>query len=80
MKKIDKNKYYSSAQVFLMGILPWKSNYTFNSKLNSKRGKEIFKPLIETHKGKQRTTKTYLIKGENIIKFLALLEKGHTNF
>lgn len=75
IKKIDKNKYYSALQAskFCKGI--WKSPYTFNQKLNSVKGKEIFKPLIEQHKN----TKTYKIKGENIIKFLNACDKGQIN-
>jgi hypothetical protein len=74
-EKIYKDKYYSALQISKMGILPWKSPYTFNLKLNSKKGREMFKPLIEQHK----ENKTYKIKGENIIKFLTNLEKGNIN-
>jgi len=74
-EKIDKDKYYSALQVSKLGVLPWASPYTFNLKLNSKKGKEIFKPLVEQHKD----NKTYKIKGENIIKFLIALEKGQIN-
>lgn len=72
MNKIEKNKYYSALQISKMGVLPWASPYTFNLKLNSKKGAEIFKPLVEQHKA----NKTYKIKGDRIIKFLILLEKG----
>jgi predicted transcriptional regulator len=72
MKKIEPNEYYTARQVSQMGILPWKSPYTFNLKLNSKRGQAVFKPLIEQHKH----NKTYKIKGENIIRFISDLERG----
>lgn len=73
MKKIESEKYYTARQVSLMGILPWNSPYTFNNKLNDKKWKDVFKPLVEQH----LTNKTYKIKGKNIIKFLSELEKGN---
>ncbi len=69
--KINPNKYYSSLAVSKMGILPWASPFTFNKKLNDPEWRDTFKPLIEQHKW----NKTYKIRGENIIKFLANLEK-----
>lgn len=72
IEKIEKDRYYSAldASKFCKSI--WKSPYTFNTKLNSEKGKAIFKPLIEQHK----SSKTYKIKGENIIKFLDACNKG----
>jgi len=73
--EIKADKYYSSLAIIKMGILPWDSAMTFNAKLNDEKWKEIFKPMIETH----RTSKSYKIKGYNIIKFIEALEKGEVN-
>jgi len=70
--EIKADKYYSSLAIIKMGVLPWDSAMTFNNKLNDEKWKEIFKPMIETHK----TSKSYKVKGENIIKFINSLEKG----
>lgn len=70
--KIDPNKYYSSRAILLMGILPWKSPVTFNIKLKDPKWIEIFNPIVE----QKKIVKRYHIKGENIIKFLDLAEKG----
>lgn len=71
-EKINKDKYYSAAQVSKMGILPWNSPYTFNKKLNDKKWKNTFKPLVEQH----TTNRTYKIQGANIIKFIKDLQNG----
>lgn len=74
MKKedIQKEKYYTAAQISQMGLLPWNSPYTFNKKLNDPAWQVIFKPMVEQHE----TNRTYRVKGENIISFLNKLESG----
>lgn len=69
---IDPNKYYSSRQVVMMNILPWRSPLTFNFKLTDKKWIEIFNPVVE----QKKVNKRYYIKGENIIKFLKMAEEG----
>lgn len=69
---IDPEKYYSSLSISKMNILPWRSPFTFNLKLNNEKWKYVFKPLIEQN-GKN---KTYRVQGRNIIKFIEDLEKG----
>lgn len=72
IKDINPGEYYSSAAVVKMGLLPWKSAYTFNKKLNDEKWQDWFLPLVEQHD----TTKTYKIRGENIIRFLNALQRG----
>jgi len=76
-EKINPKKYYSSAAIVEMQLenFPWASKWTFNEKLNDPKWQKIFKPFIEQHKN----SKTYKIKGENIIKFLKAVEEGKLN-
>lgn len=73
-EKINPKKFYSSAAIIDMQLenFPWASKFTFNEKLNDPRWQDVFRPFIEQHKN----SKTYKVKGENIIKFLKAVEKG----
>lgn len=72
--RIIPKKYYSSAAIIEMELedFPWKSKYTFNEKLNDPFWQEWFKPFIEQH----ANSKTYKVKGENIIKFIKAVRDG----
>lgn len=70
---IDPNKYYSARAVLQMGILPWRSPVTFSMKLSTEqKWIDIFNPIVD----QKNRVKRYHIKGENIIKFIDLAEKG----
>lgn len=76
-ENIKPKKFYSSAAIVEMQLenFPWASKYTFNEKLNDPKWQKIFKPFIEQHEN----SKTYKIKGENIIRFLKAVERGEVN-
>lgn len=70
--EIDPDKYYSARQVQQMGILPWKSSVTINSKLSEEKWIKIFNPIVE----QKKIIKRYHIKGEYLLKFIKLAEQG----
>lgn len=79
IKLINPEKYYSALAISKIKtqdgdrLLPWSSPYTFNKKVNDLKYKDVLKPLIEQHE----FNKTYKIKGENLINFMILIDKGN---
>lgn len=69
---IEKEKYYTAKSIVDMGILPWKSRYTFYKKLREKKWIKIFNPKVENNIKSNR----FYIKGKNINNYLKLYNKN----
>lgn len=74
MNKVDAEKYYSLSEIIENNFFSWISSVQTLSKWveNDKQNGDILKANI---KGED-TGKRYYIKGENIIKFIAMFEDG----
>lgn len=71
-KQIEKDRYYSVRQLSQMNILPWRSAYTVGRALREPKWIEIFQPMSDPKKKSVRLH----IKGENILKFMKMVEAG----
>lgn len=71
-KEIEAARYYSVRQLAQMGILPWRSAYTVGRALREDKWREIFQPVSDPKKNSVRLH----IKGENILKFMKMVESG----
>lgn len=70
---IDPEEYYSPALLMRCKIFPWwESNMTFMAKLQTEQGMELFKPVIT----QGPTNRRFKIKGENVLKVLAMADAG----
>ena len=70
MKAIDKNEYYSIKRLHEIKAIPWIANFRTLQQFITKQRK-IFKPIIQGVGNGKR----YLVKGENVIKFLDKAKK-----
>lgn len=71
-ENIEPAKYYSPRQLVKMGVLPWRSAYTFGRMLREEKWRDVFKPVASEKKNGTR----FLIKGENVRAFLQAADKG----
>jgi len=72
LEGIEPDKYYSARYLCSTGVFPWKNPITFNQRIQRESIKAVLKPIIEKNAKKN----SYKMKGENIIKFVNLLEDG----
>ena len=71
-KTIEPARYYSVRQLSQMGILPWRSAYTIGRALREDKWREIFQPMSDPKKNSVRLH----IRGENILKYMKMVESG----
>lgn len=71
-KNIEPGRYYSVRALAQMGILPWRSAYTVARALKEDKWKEIFQPMADPKKNAVRLH----IRGENILKYMRMVETG----
>ena len=78
MNPIDPEKYYTTHEIFQNGYFAWvKSMKTLTKWI--KRDMEG-QNVLATQTSGEGTGKRYLIKGENLIKFIAQFEDGSLSF
>jgi len=71
-EQIEPSRYYSVRQVAAMKVLPWRSAMTIAAILKEDKWNAIFQPMVDQKKNAVRMH----VKGENIIKFLKMVEGG----
>lgn len=71
-EKIEPGRYYSVRQLAAMNVLPWRSAYTVARALKEEKWRDIFQPVIDQKKNAVRMH----VKGESILRFLKMVEKG----
>ena len=71
--QIDPEKFYSARELCRSRLLPWASAITFASRL---RTDEYVRSILKPSIFKRGMYLSYRIKGENVIEFLDLQDKG----
>lgn len=69
---IEPGRYYSVRALAKMGILPWRSAYTVARMMREDKWKAIFQPMADEKKSSVRLH----IRGENILKYMKMVESG----
>jgi hypothetical protein len=70
---IKPEKYYSASYIIRNNFIPWMGSIPpFIHLLETKRGQEVYKPIIKTTKKVTR----YLIKGSTLLEILKQAESG----
>lgn len=76
IEKIKPSGYYSLKDIIQNKLFPWYTSYEYVRKVVKKdyQGRNILKAVI-TGEGRNRK---YVLKGENIIKFIKAVDSGKT--